>query len=268
MVVQSSTDGVLQGPARESILVSGTRRIADAAASVLPAQWRLTAKLERFASPPVHGVDFGTFRRLKPISNLYGWDRGTPVDRYYIEKFLDKHRGSIHGHVLEISEDTYTKKFGDDRVTKIDILHYNDPAPPVTIIADLSDAPQIESNSFDCVIITQTMMVIYDYNAVVETIHRILKPGGTVLVTMAGLTQIADEDWRNNWFWGFTYASATRVFNDIFKGGEVEVQTYGNVLTTISFLQGLAAEELTRAELEFEDPDYQMLIGVSAKKAA
>lgn len=130
MEVQSSTDRPLQAPVRESILVSGTRRIADAAASVLPAQWRLTAKLERFASPPVNGVDFGAFRRLKPISNLYGWDRGTPVDRYYIEKFLDKHRDAIQGHVLEISEDTYTKKFGGDRVAQIDILHYNDPAPP------------------------------------------------------------------------------------------------------------------------------------------
>lgn len=249
-------------------IAAALRGLAGAAAAVLPVRWGLTAKLERFASPPVHGVDFGALRRLRPVSNLYGWDRGTPVDRYYIEKFLDGHREAIRGRVLEISENTYTKKFGAGRVTGSDVLHYNDPAPPVTIVADLTNAPEIEDNSYDCIIITQTMMMIYDYKAAVETIHRILKPGGTVLATMAGLTQIADPPWRDSWYWGFTKGSATRIFNDTFTDGQVEVQVYGNVLSTISFLQGLAAEELTKSELDFGDPDYQMLIGVAATKTS
>ncbi len=268
MVDQTSNDGRPVVPPREPGLVVGLKWVTGAAASFLPKHWRLTEKLEQIASPRLHKVDFGALRRLKPISRLYGWERGTPVDRYYIEKFLGGHGAAVSGRVLEISEDTYTKKFGGEGVTSIEVLHYDDPAPPVTIVADLTDAPHIASNSFDCVIITQTLMMIYDYNAAVETIHRILKPGGTVLVTMAGLTQIADEPWRNSWYWGFTQGSARRIFNDIFKGGQVEVRSYGNVLATISFLQGLAAEELTRAELDFEDPDYQMLIGVAAKKAS
>ncbi|HKK30759.1 MAG TPA: methyltransferase domain-containing protein [Alphaproteobacteria bacterium] len=254
-------------PASESWPVRTAKGTMATAASLLPAHWRITAKLEQMGNPRPHTVNFGDLRRLDPISRLYGWDRGTPVDRYYIEKFLAANQSAIHGHVLEISENTYTKKFGGDRVTNIDVLHYNDPNPPVTIVADLTDAPQIPSNTFDCAIITQTLMVIYDYNAVVETLHRALKPGGTVLATMAGLTQIADPDWRSTWHWGFTQSSAQRIFEDVFEGGQVKAESFGNVLSTISFLQGLAMEELTRAELEVNDPDYQMLIGVSAKKA-
>jgi hypothetical protein len=223
----------------------------------------------RFLQPAKNGVDFGDLRRLTPISRLYGYDRGEPVDRYYIESFLEAHRDRISGTVLEISEDTYTRKYGQDRVTHSDVLHYNDPSPPATIVGDLTDAPHLPSNHYDCIIITQTLMLIYDVKAAVETLHRILKPGGTVLATQAGLSQIAEQQaWNDTWHWGFTRASILRLFKDGFTGGEVEVQTYGNVLSTIAFLHGLSFDELTKAELDRTDPQYQLLVSVAARKAA
>lgn len=255
-------------PYKSNFATKVARVAIGAAASFLPARWPVTAKLEQIASPPLHGVDFGDLRRLSPVSRLYGWDRGTPVDRYYIEKFLSEQRGAIRGQVLEVSENTYTKKYGGDQVTFSDVLHYDNPAAPVTIVGDLTNAPHIPSNTFDCLIITQTLMMIYDYNAAIETLHRILKPGGSVLCTVPGLSQIADPPWRSTWHWGFTQSSAERMFGDVFGRETVKVEVYGNVLSTISFLQGLAAEELTRAELELRDPDYQMLIAIKATKAA
>jgi hypothetical protein len=223
----------------------------------------------RLLHPTQHGVDLGDLRRVTPISRLYGWDRGGPVDRYYIEGFLDAHRDKITGTVLEISENTYTRKFGGDRVTRSDVLHYDNPKPPATVVGDLTNAPHLPSNHYDCVIITQTLMLIYDVKAAVETLHRILKPGGTVLATQAGLSQIAEaEIWNETWHWGFTRASSRRLFEDAFPGGEVEVQTYGNVLSTIAFLHGLSSVELTKAELDHTDPQYQLLISVAARKAA
>ena len=230
-------------------------------------KWLSAVRQGRLPSPPVSGVDFGDLRRLTPIGPMYGWERGDPVDRYYIEKFLDGHRELIRGQVLEISEDTYSRKFGGEKVQKIDVLHLNDPTPPVTILADLSDAPHIPSETFDCIIITQTLMVIYDFAKVVETLHRILKPGGTVLATTAGLTQIADPEWRTTWYWGFTEASATRMFEDVFGKGQIEVASYGNVLSTIAFLHGISKDELRPAELDHKDPEYQMLVAVAARKA-
>lgn len=224
---------------------------------------------DRFSAPAKNRVDFGELRRLRPISGDYGYSRGGPVDRYYIEKFLDAHRDRIFGTVLEISENTYTRMFGGDRVTHSDVLHYDDPSPPATVTGDLTDAPHLPSNHYDCVIITQTLMLIYDVNAALETLHRILKPGGTVLATQAGLTQIAETPrWNDTWFWGFTRASSRRLFADAFPGGEIEVETHGNVLSTIAFLHGLSYDELTRRELDFTDPEYQMLICVAARKAS
>jgi glycosyltransferase involved in cell wall biosynthesis len=37
---------------------------------------------------PIGSVRFGDFRRLSPISRSFGFDRGTPTDRYYIENSL------------------------------------------------------------------------------------------------------------------------------------------------------------------------------------
>lgn len=221
----------------------------------------------RLLAPAKGSVDFGDLRRLTPISRYYGWERGGPIDRYYIEKFLDGHRDSIQGTVLEISENTYTKRFGGDRVTISDVLHYNDPSPPVTIVGDLTNAPHLPSDHYDCIIITQTLMMIYDVKAAVETLHRILKPGGMVLSTQPGLSQIADGPWNDTWHWGFTRASLQRLFGDAFPDGRVEVQTHGNVLSTISFLHGLSWQELTEKELDRSDPEYQMLLSVAARKA-
>ena len=220
---------------------------------------------QRF-KPTVNRVDFGDLRRLTPISRQYGYDRGEPIDRYYIEKFLDNHRDCISGAVLEVSEDTYTRKFGGDEIDRIDVLHYDDPSPPATLTGDLTNAPHLPSGSYDCIIITQTLMLIYDLPAAVATLHRILKPGGTVLATLPGLSQIADPAWLHTWHWGFTQGSAQKLFEDAFTGGEVAVTVYGNVLSTIAFLQGLAQKELTLKELDHTDPEYQMLIAVAARK--
>lgn len=245
-------------------------KAAKAAKAVLPARlqsWLRSLTTGQAFKPSPSNVDFGDFRRLSPMSRQYGYDRGEPIDRYYIERFLDDHRAQISGTVLEISENTYTRKFGGDKVIHSDVLHYDDPSPPATLTGDLTDAPHLPSNHFDCIIITQTLMLIYNLPAAMATLHRILKPGGVVLATLPGLSQVADPGWLDTWHWGFTTPSSRRLFEDAFQGGEVEVTTYGNVLSTISFLQGLAQEELTTKELDHVDSEYQLLIAVAARKA-
>ena len=43
---------------------------------------------------PVH---WGSLRCLKPVSSVFGFDRGLSIDRYYIEAFLQGHRSDIRG---------------------------------------------------------------------------------------------------------------------------------------------------------------------------
>lgn len=222
--------------------------------------------------PPVGLVSFGSLRRLSPISREWGFDRGGPIDRYYIEHFLQANRSDIQGRVIEIAEDLYTQWFGKDQVTQSDILEYKEGEHPrATFTGDLTSAPHIPSNAFDCVIVTQTLQLIYDVRAAIETIHRILKPGGVALITVPGISQINRHDkepWGDYWCWNFTALSMQRLFSEPFPEANVQVQTHGNVLVATGFLYGLGRGELTRRELDYQDPDYEVLITVRAVKAA
>jgi SAM-dependent methyltransferase len=217
--------------------------------------------------PPVGWVRFGDLRRLKPISSDYGNSRGLEIDRYYIEKFLSENSADVHGHVLEIKHNSYTVKYGGDRVTKSDVLHPVDGNPDATMIADLTKADQLPSNVFDTIIFTQTLQVIYDIHTVIATLHRILKPGGVLLATASGMAKLSLEDF-DRWgeYWRFTSQSARLLFEERFGVGHVSVQAYGNVLTAISFLEGLAVEDLKKSDLDAADRAYEVLIAIRAVK--
>jgi SAM-dependent methyltransferase len=215
----------------------------------------------------------GTPRRLLPVSRVFGFDRGNPIDRYYIDNFLGRHSGfseytpgAIHGHVLEIGDDTYTRQFGLG-VDRVDILDASPENPRATIVADLTDGTNLPSETYDCVICTQTLPFIYDVEAAIQTIHRILKPGGTALVTVPGISQICRPD-IDSWgdYWRFTTLSARRLFEEAFDPANITVNCYGNVLTASAFLFGLAVEDMSRRELDLHDPDYQVTIGLKAVK--
>jgi LmbE family N-acetylglucosaminyl deacetylase/SAM-dependent methyltransferase len=218
--------------------------------------------------PPVGRVRFGSLRRLEPISGDWGFDRGRPVDRYYIEGFLADHGADIRGRALEIVDDEYIRRFGTG-VTQTDILHVAPGNPNATIIADLSAGDEIPSGAFDCVVLTQTIHLIYDVRQAISTLHRILKPGGVVLATMPGISQISRPD-MDRWgdHWRFTSRSAKNLFAEVFGDDAVTVKTYGNVLASTALLYGLADRELTRDELDAWDRDYELLIGVRAVRGS
>lgn len=211
---------------------------------------------------------WGSLRRLTPVSRLFGCDRGQPIDRYYIERFLSGQQLDIKGCVLEIGDDTYTKKFGGARITKSEVLHIAEGNPKATIVADLTRADHIPSGIFDCIICTQTLQFIYDVPAATRTLHRILKPGGVLLATFSGISQISRYD-MDRWgdYWRFTDASARQLFSEAFGLANVTITTHGNVLVACSYLHGLGAQDLEQSEVEYDDPDYQVLITVRAIKA-
>src|SRR5262249_49645488 len=102
-------------------------------------------------------VAFGDLRRVTPIARRFGYERGQPIDRHYIEAFLEKNASAIHGHVLEVGDGLYTRRFGGSRVAKSDVLHVTAGNPAATIVGDLSRAEHIPSDWFDCIICTQTL---------------------------------------------------------------------------------------------------------------
>ena len=176
--------------------------------------------------------------------------------------------GLTAGHVLEIGEARYSRALGGDRVSRIDVLC---PAadPEVTIVADLTNAPQIADDTFDCIVLPQTLQFIYDHHAVVRTLHRILRPGGTVLASLPLILVISGTD-MERWgeYWRYTSKAALHLFADVFGEENVEVRAHGNVLVATAFIQGFAVEDLDPEDFAFNDPLIELVSTVKAVKPA
>jgi SAM-dependent methyltransferase len=196
------------------------------------------------------------------LSDCWGHDRGTPVDRYYIERFVAKHRSDIHGRVLELEDSRYTNEYGDG-VEQSDVLDINPANPAATIIGDLACADGIPSNQYDCFVLTQTLQYVYDTRAAIFHTHRILRPGGVLLITLPAVSRV---DPLLVDYWRFTAASCTSLLSDAFEAGSISVRSYGNVLTAIAFLTGLAYEELSSRQLEARDEYFPLIIAARAVK--
>lgn len=212
-------------------------------------------------------VVFGDLGEVEPLSRKFGGDRGTPLDRYYIESFLQRHANDIRGRVAEIGDNVYTLRYGAERVERTDIIDSPQSANPhATVRFDLQNQDAVEAGRFDCLIVTQTLHMVYDVHSALATIHRALAAGGVVLATVPGITSIDAYDGPEKWFWAMTQSAARRLFEERFGTSAVEVQQFGNVLAATAFLQGLAFEEIDRASLDVVDPLYPVITGIRATK--
>ena len=209
-------------------------------------------------------VRWGGFRSLQPFHRDFGAFEGTPVDRFYIEDFLESEALCVSGDVLEIAETRYTEKFGQKEF-RAHSLQLENSGGDNEIVGDLVTGEGLRSHRFDCIIFTQTLPFIYDYHSALENLKKMLKPKGVLLVTLSGISQISRYD-MDRWgdYWRFTNLSAKKVFEDFFPIENICIKTYGNVLTATAFIQGIVSEELLKEELLFRDPDYEVSICVKA----
>jgi SAM-dependent methyltransferase len=180
---------------------------------------------------------------------------------------LARHAADIRGSVLEVKDDGYTRRFGSG-VEHVDIVDIDPSNDRATIVADLAAADGIPDGSFDCVLLTQTLQLIYDVRSVAAHAHRILRDGGVLLVTVPTLSRIVRDGDRTVDYWRFTSATCERVFGEVFGKEHVRVEAHGNVLTAVAFLMGMAAEELEPDQLEDHDPEFENVVCVRAVKTA
>jgi SAM-dependent methyltransferase len=209
--------------------------------------------------------DLGDLRRTTPFGT-WGASRGGSIARVYIAEFLGQHADDIRGRALEIAGDEYIRKYGTG-VTQVDVLDVLADNPKATIVADIADAPHVPDNSFDCVLITQVLSWVYDVRRPLRTAHRILGPGGVLLATTPGIARIApvESELFGEW-WHFTSMSAKRVTEEVFGEGNVEVQSFGNVLAAAAYLYGLGAYDVSPEELAVRDPAFELVVAIRAVK--
>ena len=242
--------------------LTGWRRFVPASARRRLSPLRAAYVDWRKRRPPA----LGDLRRVTPIDPNWGFERGTPIDRVYVEHFVGAHAADIRGRVLEIAAPDYTSRFGQG-VTAVDVLMAEEGNPQATIVADLTHAPHISDDTFDCAIVTQTLQFVYDVGAALATLHRILVPGGVLLATAPGLTKISPiEDAAYGEWWHYTARSLGRLAAEAFGDANVEVESFGNVLAATGFLYGLAASDLDPDEVHVHDPLFEVVIGLRATK--
>jgi SAM-dependent methyltransferase len=211
---------------------------------------------------PLGSVRFGDLRRLSPIGRDFGYERGTPVDRYYIEGFLARNAGDIRGRVLELASNDYTRRFGDGCVERSDVLSLQTTNPKATLFGDLTHETTLPETAFDCIIFTQALQYIYDTEAAVEMLHRALKPGGVLLTTAPAISGV--DVWP--WYWTFTEPALRRLLEDRFGPLSVTVEAHGNIFAATAFLYGLAIEELDNSDLSLDDSKFAVTVAGRALK--
>lgn len=226
---------------------------------------KLRAGRRKMQRPPRGKVDFGDFQRVTPLSAGFGFKRGTPVDRWYIEQFLARHRDDIRGHVLEVGDAAYSRRFGSG-ITEQDVLNLTRDAAETTIAGDLAQPNVLPEGRFDCLVVTQTLQFIYDMPAAVRQLHRALKPGGVLLATVPGISPIDPGEWGATCCWSLTAISARRLFGDVFGPDEIDVTSEGNAFAATCFLQGVALEDIEPSWLRPPDPSYPVVIAICARK--
>lgn len=229
----------------ERKLVNGARRLSG----------MLAMRVGRIASP-------------SPLSDDYGWRRGTPIDRLYIDEFLSAHAGDIRGCVLEIGEDWYSRRFGGDRITSQDVLHVHAGNPAATIVGDIADPATLPEGQFDCILLIQTLQLIFDLDAAIGNLRRALRPGGVLLLTACGITPICEDEWRDSFYWMFTPRVLRRLLTAHFDAEKVEVSGLGNLYAATAFLHGAAVQEVSTRKLRARAGGPECFIVVAARAVA
>ena len=210
--------------------------------------------------------EWGDLRRREPFSAVWGFDRGTPVDRIFIERFIEGHRDDIRGHVLEVHDPFYATRFRE-RVVRTDVVDIDPGNRQATITADLTRAEDIASDRFDCFILTHTLQYIDDVMAALRHAERILRPGGVLLCSVPAVSRVAPEyaDGDGD-YWRFTEGLVRRLFGDVFGADRCRVVAYGNRLVSTAFLYGLAAEEVPSKFFETSDARCPLIVCARAQK--
>jgi SAM-dependent methyltransferase len=228
---------------------------------VLRAMWRrLPSRSRAWVRRVVRRVRWGNLRRIEPVSRTFGFERGTPIDRHYLERFLHEEAAVIRGVVGEISEARYTEAFGGDRVERVEVIDVDATNPRATVIADLTQPGGLATATFDCLLVIQTLQYTHPLGVAVRTCLDALRPGGTLLLALPGLAPHDTHVPIEGDYWRFLPAGVEALLREVAPEARATVRGYGNLVAATAALHGLAAEELTARELAHRDPGFPVLV--------
>lgn len=205
---------------------------------------------------------WGNLKTTKPFSEYFGFDRGTPVDRYYLHRFLEKNRQFITGDVLEIQMPSHAQRYGSGlrRTDSVDISSQH----KSTYVCDLAESEGvIPDDSYDCFLLPNTLCVLKNIEGCLEQALRVIKPGGVILATTATFMPLNPDSPD---YWRLSADGWKEIAEKVWPGCQVEIEGHGNCLVAVAAMLGLAMEELSQAEMEENDPHYPVLVTLFCRK--
>jgi len=227
--------------------VSGLRRIGR----VLDRGWRVARGRVLLA------------RGAEPISREFAMDRGKPIHRRYIDEFMHAHAQVIRGRVLEFQDPGYTRRFGGDRPTTIDVIDLDPENEWATMVVDLTQPNDLPDGIFDCIVCVHVLHVVFEDVKFVAELYRLLAPGGALLVAVPTTSPI-DPDWDE--LRRYTPSGLRCLLETAFPAERIEVVAFGNSLTAAAEMRGLAADELAPADIRRSDPQFAVEACAAAVK--
>ncbi|MDO8795689.1 MAG: hypothetical protein Q7J25_13845 [Vicinamibacterales bacterium] len=209
---------------------------------------------------------WGNLRRTRPFSDNFGFERGTPVDRFYLDRFLHQHRHLITGRTLEIQMPGYTTRFGHNLTATDSIDIAAGTYDGLTYLTDLAQSQAVvPSDSYDCFLLPNTLCVMRDIEGCLRHALRVVKPGGVILATSAALVPLTGDAPD---YWHMSAAGWRELVARTWPGCEVRIEQHGNCLTAVAAMLGLALEELRPSEFDEDDPRFPVLITLYCRKPA
>lgn len=228
-------------------------------------EWRnLLRKAYRSRYPLIRAM---AEMETEPISRQFGTERGTPVDRYYIERFLEEHRQMVRGDVLEIEDSAYSLRYGEERIQKTIVMDVGREGGDITFRGNLETGEGIKDGIADCFILTQTLMYIFDLKSAAHHIARLLKRGGCALITCSGISQNSKRCMDDyGCCFNFNQDALRRLFEQEPDMEVTEIGSYGNVKTVSAHLNGLCFEDLTADDFVPNDKYYPLIVYAVVRK--
>ena len=242
------------------MMEKGTRRAAAIAKAKRLGGPAMTVK----ARCLLRGYDlprWGNLRRTTPFSSTFGFERGQPIDRYYLHAFLETHRELITGDVLEVQGTSYTDRYGH-HLTRTDSFDIERNFQP-TFCCDFAHGDGvIPDRAYDCLLLPNTLPHFRELDRCLASARRVIRPGGAILASAAGLLPLTGDVPD---YWRLTPAAWQEMLSVAWPGAVLDIAGHGNCLAAVAAQLGLALEELTEAELDVHDPKFPVLTTILAR---
>lgn len=201
---------------------------------------------------------------LSPLSDCYGYDRGTPADRPYIDTFLAARQAVVRGDCAEVKDSAYLARYGAHQLASITVIDIDPGNAAATLRADLAAPGSLPIDAFDVIILTQVLQLLTDPAAALDNCARALRPGGTLLLTVPCLGRISPSGAGSD-LWRWTPAGLSALLSR--WPGPVEVTAHGNAVTCVAAILGAAREDLPDGTDLTDDPRFPLIACAVAVKA-